>query len=81
MRKFWGGMLNLGVTTFWAFFDPKVPTLHFHATLTSMFNAIDDQGMRRDFVRLAHAWASGPASWLHEEVLGIKPLSAGFEQF
>jgi alpha-L-rhamnosidase len=78
MREYWGGMLNLGATTFWEFFDPNVPALHFHAGLTSIFNSIDDQGTRRDFVSLAHAWASGPASWLHEEVLGIKPLSAGF---
>jgi alpha-L-rhamnosidase len=83
IRKFWGGMLDLGATTFWEEFD-----------LEEAINAapIDDfipEG-KKDYHRntgancyiglrrsLCHGWASGPTPWLTENVLGIKVLEPG----
>lgn len=83
IRDYWGGMLDLGATTFWEDFD-----------LSWMINAgrIDEivpegkidvhahygdhcyVGLRHSF---CHGWASGPTAWLTEFVLGIKVIEAG----
>jgi alpha-L-rhamnosidase len=83
IRKFWGGMLDLGATTFWEDFnleeavnaapiDNIVPEgkNDYHRN-TGAFCYI---GLRRS---LCHGWASGPTSWLTENVLGIKVLEPG----
>lgn len=80
VRQHWGSMLNAGATSFWEVYDPTCPTsVNFHACLTNFINSVDNQGTNRYFVSLAHGWASGPAAWLHEEILGIKLLTPGFE--
>jgi len=83
IRKYWGGMIDLGATTFWEDFD-----------LAWMENAgrIDEitpegkvdvhaeygnycyKGLRNSF---CHGWASGPTTWLSEHVLGVTVLEAG----
>jgi len=83
IRKYWGGMIELGATTFWEDFD-----------LAWMENAgrIDEitpegkvdvhaeygnycyKGLRNSF---CHGWASGPTTWLSEHVLGVTVLEAG----
>jgi len=83
IRKYWGGMLDLGATTFWEDFDMKwlenagrideiIPEgkVDVHAT----YGDYCYKGFRHS---LCHGWASGPTSWLSEHVLGITVLEPG----
>jgi len=72
IRSYWGGMLDLGATTFWEAYDPSWPKEHFHDHL----KADDGEGT---FVSLAHGWSAGPTAWLTENVLGIRPKTGGFK--
>ncbi|HEV2474203.1 MAG TPA: alpha-L-rhamnosidase C-terminal domain-containing protein, partial [Chthonomonadales bacterium] len=71
VRKYWGGMIAEGATTFWEGYDPSWPTADFHAHLQA------DNGTGY-FVSLCHGWSSGATSWLTEQVLGIRPTGGGF---
>lgn len=71
MRRYWGGMLAEGATSFWEAYDLGWSKQDPHASLQA-------DGRVGYFASLAHAWSSGPAAWLLEEVLGIKPLEPGF---
>lgn len=83
IRAYWGGMLDLGATTFWEDFD-----------LDWMVNAsrIDElvpagkKDIHGDFGNhcykgfrhsLCHGWASGPTAWLSEHVLGVQIVEPG----
>ena len=83
IREYWGGMLDLGATTFWEDFDvdwmknagridelpsPKKIDVH------SAYGNYCYKGFRHSF---CHGWASGPTSWLSEYVLGVKVVSPG----
>ncbi|MGE5519266.1 MAG: alpha-L-rhamnosidase [Candidatus Dadabacteria bacterium] len=83
IRNYWGGMLDLGATTFWEDFDLEeasnaapidniVPAdkKDYHRN-TGAYCYI---GLRRS---LCHGWSSGPTPWLSENVLGIKVLEPG----
>jgi alpha-L-rhamnosidase len=83
IRQYWGGMLDLGATTFWEDFnleeaknaariDDIVPPgkLDYHRN-TGAYCYI---GLRRS---LCHGWSSGPTTWLTEHVLGIKVVEPG----
>jgi len=71
IRKYWGGMIREGATSFWEAYDTHWPTANAHVSLQA-------DGSTGYFVSLAHGWSSGPTSWLMEEVLGIHPTAAGF---
>ncbi len=71
MREYWGGMLAEGATSFWEAYDPRWPKEDFHAYLEA-------DGKKGYYASLAHGWASGPAAWLMEQVLGIQPTGKGF---
>jgi alpha-L-rhamnosidase len=73
MRQYWGGMLAEGATSFWEAYDPHWPKQDFHAYLEA-------DGKRGYYVSLAHGWSSGPAAWLTEQVLGVRPTAAGFRE-
>ena len=73
MRRYWGGMLAEGATSFWEAYDPHWPRDDFHASL----QADNKKGY---YVSLAHGWASGPTAWLMEQVLGIEPTAGGFRE-
>lgn len=73
VRRYWGGMLAEGATTFWEGYDLSWPKAHFHEHLQA------DNGMGY-FVSLCHGWSSGATSWLTERVLGIRPTAAGFSR-
>lgn len=83
IKEYWGGMLDLGATTFWEDFDldwadhagridELVPEgkIDVHAC----YGAYCYKKLRHS---LAHGWASGPTSWLTEHVLGIQVLEPG----
>lgn len=71
IRKYWGGIVAEGATSFWEGYDPAWPKENFHANL----QADDSKGY---FVSLSHGWSSGPTAWLSEQVLGIRSTSPGF---
>lgn len=71
IRAYWGGMLDEGATSFWEAYDLRWPKENFHLSLSA-------DGTNGYFVSLAHGWSSGPASWLQENVLGVRPLSPGY---
>ena len=81
--KFWGGMLDLGATTFWEDFnldwvdnvgriDEFVPAGK--KDIHGDFGAYCYPGFRHSF---CHGWASGPTAWMSQHVLGIEPLEPG----
>ncbi len=83
IRSYWGGMLDLGATTFWEDFnmewlpnasriDELVPAGK--KDIHGDYGAYCYVGLRHS---LCHGWASGPTSWLTEHVLGIKVVAPG----
>jgi hypothetical protein len=71
VRKYWGGMIREGATTFWEAYDNAWPKKHFHRTL----KADNGQGY---FVSLCHGWSCGVTNWLTQYVLGVNSTSGGF---
>jgi alpha-L-rhamnosidase len=83
IKTYWGGMLDMGATTFWEDFDTRwmenagridelVPEgkVDIHAS----YGAFSYKKLRHS---LSHGWASGPTSWLTEHVLGVKVMAPG----
>lgn len=83
IKAFWGGMLDLGATTFWEDFnvswennaariDELVPEgkVDVHAT----YGKYCYSGFRCSY---CHGWASGPTPWLTQYVLGVNIASPG----
>jgi len=83
MKDYWGGMLDLGATTFWEDFnidwkknaariDELTPPgkIDVHKT----YGDYCYKGYRHSF---AHGWASGPTAWLSEYVLGVSIVEPG----
>ena len=73
IRKYWGGMIGEGATSFWEGYDTRWPKEDFHRSL----KADDGQGY---FVSLSHGWSSGPTAWLMDNVLGVTPEDPGFQR-
>jgi len=83
ISEYWGGMLDLGATTFWEDFNiaegkisgridelPKQNVADIHTD----FGAFCYVGLRHS---LAHGWASGPTAWLTQYVLGVNISDGG----
>lgn len=83
IRTYWGGMLDVGATTFWEHFeidwledagriDEIVPRgrRDIHADCGDYCY----KGLRHS---LCHGWAGGPTAWLAEHVLGIRVMKPG----
>lgn len=66
IRRDWGDLLRRGATTFWEKFNPAWPD--------DMKWALDQTA----YLSLCHGWSSGPTTYLTENVLGVRPTSAGF---
>ena len=85
IREFWGGMIDLGATTFWEDFDlawregaGRIDEL----TPEGVESIHGDRGAHCYIGfrhSLCHGWASGPAAWLGAHVLGVVPTSPGFK--
>jgi len=71
IRRYWGGMIDEGATSFWEAYDPSWPKDNFHVSL----QADGTTGYRTS---LAHGWSSGPTAWMMEQILGIDPTAEGF---
>jgi len=83
IHAYWGGMLDMGATTFWE--DFNVDWMKNSARLDeftpkgmndihSTFGEYCYPGYR---LSLCHGWSSGVTAWLTENVLGIKIMEAG----
>jgi alpha-L-rhamnosidase len=81
--NYWGGMLDMGATTFWE--DFNVEWMENSARLDEFtpkgmndihgsFGAYCYPSYRHS---LCHGWSSGVTSWLTENVLGIKVMEPG----
>lgn len=70
MKNYWGGMIDLGATTFWEKYNPEnVGQEHF-----SMYG--------RPFGKsLCHAWGASPIYLLGKYYVGVKPLQPGYKEF
>lgn len=83
IRQFWGGMINLGATTFWE--DFNLDWTVNAADITDIVPA-GKKDIHRDFGdycykqlrhSLCHGWSSGPTPWLSEYVLGVSVVEPG----
>ncbi|HKG05040.1 MAG TPA: alpha-L-rhamnosidase C-terminal domain-containing protein, partial [Pedobacter sp.] len=73
IRDLWGGQIKYGGSTFFEDYRPS-------------WNAVVEKNgpvpnNQCGFTSLCHPWGAGVTKWLSEEVLGIKPTSAGFATF
>jgi hypothetical protein len=70
MKSYWGGMLDLGATSFWEEYNPtKKDTEHL-----AMYG--------RPFGKsLCHAWGASPIYLLGKYYLGVKPLTVGYQTY
>lgn len=86
IRNYWGGMLDMGATTFWEGFEidwmqnttridelPQAGKKDIHAD----FGNYCYKSLRHS---LCHGWAAGPTAWLTEHVLGVTPATPGFKK-
>ncbi|MDE6193442.1 MAG: alpha-L-rhamnosidase [Muribaculaceae bacterium] len=83
IRTYWGGMLDLGATTFWEDFDldwtrnagpiDRLPA-EGEDDIHGDFGAYCYPGFRHS---LCHGWASGPTAWMSRHVLGVEVLDPG----
>ncbi len=70
MKNYWGGMLKLGATTFWEEYNPEKKGVEHYA----MYG--------RDFGKsLCHSWGASPIYLLGKYYLGVRPTTAGYEQY
>jgi alpha-L-rhamnosidase len=70
IKDYWGGMLDLGATSFWEKYDPVEKGVQHYAMYGRPFGK-----------SLCHAWGASPIYLLGKYFLGVKPLSSGYEKF
>ena len=83
LREYYGGMLEVGATTFWEDFD--LDWLHEGASIKKLWGdgEYDIHGDNGRYCyegfrhSLCHGWSSGPTAFLAEEVLGCHILEEG----
>lgn len=83
IREYWGGMLDMGATTFWEDFD--INWMKNAARIDEVVpeGKVDIHGDYGNYCykglrhSLSHGWASGPTSWLSEFVLGVRVEDGG----
>jgi len=70
MLDYWGGMLDLGATTFWEEYDPSLKGAEHYAMYGNPYEK-----------SLCHAWGASPIYILGRYFLGVRPLAPGYENF
>jgi hypothetical protein len=70
VRDYWGGMLDLGATTFWEEFDPTQKGTGHYAMYGDKYGK-----------SLCHAWGASPIYLLGRYYLGVHPTSPGYRTF
>lgn len=83
VRDYWGGMLDIGATSFWEHFDLAWTENAFRIDELPVDGKRDIHGDCGEFCytgfrhSLCHGWASGVAAWMSRHILGIKPEAPG----
>ena len=83
VRDYWGGMLDMGATSFWEDFNVAWTNNAFRIDELPAAGKKDIHGDYGEFCykgfrhSLCHGWSSGPAAWLIEHVLGIQVADVG----
>ncbi len=67
MRDYWGGMLNLGATSFWEEYKPDLTGDAHYAMYNQPFGK-----------SLCHAWGASPVYLLGRFCLGVSPTADGY---
>ncbi|NVM62314.1 hypothetical protein FHW88_000590 [Mucilaginibacter sp. SG538B] len=70
MKDYWGGMLNLGATSFWEEYNPSKTGADRYAMYGRPFGK-----------SLCHAWGASPIYLLGKYYLGVKPTAPGYQQY
>jgi len=70
IRNYWGGMLDLGATSFWEKYDPK----------QSGDEHLEMYG-RPYGKSLCHAWGASPIYLFGKYYFGVQPTSAGYKKY
>ena len=70
MKDYWGGMLDLGATSFWEKYDPLEKGAQHYAMYGRPFGK-----------SLCHAWGASPIYLLGKYYLGVRPLSPGYATY
>jgi hypothetical protein len=83
ISQYWGGMLDMGATTFWEDFNVEWKE---NAARIDEITPEGKKDIHADYGdycykqlrhSLCHGWASGPTSWLTRHVLGVEVLEPG----
>jgi len=83
IRDYWGGMLDMGATSFWEDFNLAWTNNAFRIDQMPVKGKKDIHGDFGDFCyigfrhSLCHGWSSGPAAWLINHVLGLRIVEPG----
>jgi alpha-L-rhamnosidase len=70
IKSYWGGMLDLGATSFWEEYNPAKSGAEHLAMYGRKFGK-----------SLCHAWGASPIYLLGKYYLGVKPTSAGYATY
>jgi alpha-L-rhamnosidase len=70
MKDYWGGMLNLGATSFWEEYNPAKKGVEHLAMYGRPFGK-----------SLCHAWGASPLYLLGKYYLGVKPAMPGYTSY
>lgn len=83
VRDYWGGMLDVGATSFWEDFDLSWTNNCFRIDELPVSGKRDIHGDCGAFCyrgfrhSLCHGWSAGPAAWLMTHVLGVRIVDVG----
>ncbi len=83
IRKYWGGMLKMGATTFWEDFDIAWMENSYRIDELPKEEMRDIHGDFGKFCytqfrhSLCHGWASGPTAFMSKHILGVEIMEAG----
>lgn len=86
IRTYWGGMIDLGATTFWEDFDIKWSKNSYRIDELPQKGKSDAHGDFGKFCytqlrhSLCHGWASGPTSFLSRHILGVQAAEPGYRK-
>lgn len=70
MKEYWGGMLELGATSFWEKYDPSEEGVEHYAMYGRPFGK-----------SLCHAWGASPIYLLGKYYMGVKPLAPAYAEY
>ncbi|MFW5699620.1 MAG: amylo-alpha-1,6-glucosidase, partial [Bacteroidota bacterium] len=68
--NYWGGMLDLGATSFWEEYNPEKSGLEHYSMYGFPFNK-----------SLCHSWGASPIYLFGKYFLGVKPLAPGYSEY